>query len=98
MKNLISKLGGIAIPSWVKIAGVGLLALVIVLWFRGCESTQDKRVVESKETGKTEQRAETAEAGLLATEKANAAASKVATDNEARKASCAKYSRTPENC
>lgn len=94
----LPNLSSIVIPPWVKFAGVGLLALVIILWFRGCESTQDKRVVESKATGKTEQRAETAEAGLQATTKANAAAAEVATDNEARKASCAKHSRTPENC
>lgn len=87
------------LPPAVRWAIGGVLAIVVLaaLWLTitSREEADDTRNIER---GKAEQREADLQETVTRVERANHAEEQVRTDAAARRASCLRHSRTPENC
>jgi len=82
---------------WPALAGLSLIALVLLL-VRCSDRTQDNAVTQARNAGAAQVREESAIETLNRTMEAHNAAEAVRTDPAARRASCLRHSRIPENC
>ena len=73
-------------------------ALLIVLLVRWIDRAQDHAVTQAGQAGRADQRADDQAEILNKVEKAKDAQDSVRRGDDARRAQCVRYSRTPENC
>ncbi|GLT01158.1 hypothetical protein GCM10007897_25490 [Sphingobium jiangsuense] len=81
----------------IVLAGLAV-ALLVGLLIRWIDRAQDHAVTQATETGRAEQRADDQAEVLNKVEKAKDAQEAIRRDDDAARAQCVRYSRTPENC